>query len=54
MAKTLKDSEILKKVNKALNYESEELGLKAGYWIGDNNCNGMDTTNKPQMPLCNY
>ena len=45
------DGELLHKTEKSIDFENQELGLKPNYSIGDNNCNGMDTTAKPNIPL---
>lgn len=54
MGKIYTDGELLKKVSEALNFNTNELGLKPNYAIGNNDCSGMDDSKRPVMPGMEY
>ena len=54
MEKLYSDGELLAKVVNALDFNTNELGLKPNYSIGNNNCLGMDDSKRPRMPQLEY
>jgi hypothetical protein len=52
LGKKFTDEDVLREYTNCSRYENYELGLKPIYWVGDNDCEGMDTSNRPLPPLC--
>ena len=54
MEKLYTESKLLQKVRDAVDFNTEDLGLKPNYAIGNNDCHGMDDSKRPLMPLMEY
>lgn len=54
MEKLYSDGELLAKVANALDFNTNELGLKPNYSIYNHGCLGMDDSKRPRMPQLEY
>ena len=54
MEKLYTDGELLVKVANALDFNTNELGLKPNYSIGNKDFLGMDDSKRPRMPQLEY